>query len=380
MAPQNKDHRRKEQVADELRETNEKLIKRLAGHRLTQEVLRKDAQTFRAIADTLPVGVSLAEDRKLTWANPAFMKIHGFESANDYFGQSTEILFASHDEFERVGRIVYSDLEIGNIAEISAKQKRKDGSVFDARLRLAIFSASDPAKKIVICCTTDMSEKVEAEDRLRKSDERYRTSLEQSFDGALILKGSKILFANSRFSEMVGYSKEELEGMEYSEVLHPDYRELVTERAAARIRGENVPGYYEIKLLRKDGSSFEAEISARVIEIRGEACIQAWIRDVSERKKAEEAPKQSEERYRALVEQSFDGIMIHDGTKIVFANSRLCEMLGYQKEELEGIDHWMTLHPDYREMVIERAAARARGERCTWSLRSQAAAQRWFQF
>ena len=158
MAPQNKDHRHKEQVADELRETNEKLIKRLAGHRLTQEVLRKDAQTFRAIADTLPVGVSLAEDRKLTWANPAFMKIHGFESANDYFGQSTEILFASHDEFDRVGRIVYSDLEIGNIAEISAKQKRKDGSVFDARLRLALFSASDPAKKIVICCTTDMSE------------------------------------------------------------------------------------------------------------------------------------------------------------------------------------------------------------------------------
>ncbi len=139
MAPQNKDHRHKEQVADELRETNEKLIKRLAGHRLTQEVLRKDAQTFRAIADTLPVGVSLAEDRKLTWANPAFMKIHGFESANDYFGKSTEILFASHDEFDRVGRIAYSDLQVGNIAEISAKQKRKDGSVFDALLRAGPF-------------------------------------------------------------------------------------------------------------------------------------------------------------------------------------------------------------------------------------------------
>jgi len=362
MASQNKDHRNKEQVADELRETNEILIKRLAGHRLTQEVLRKDAQTFRAIADTLPVGVSLAEDRKLTWANPAFMKIHGFESPNDYFGQSTEILYATHDEFERAGRVVYSDLEIGNMVEISVKQKRKDGSVFDARLRLALFSASDPAKKIVICSTTDMSGQMEAEDRLRKSEERYRTSLEESFDGALIVKGSHILLANSRLGEMLGYSKEELEGMEYSTLLHPDYRELVIRRAAARIRGESVPGYYEVKLLRKDGASFDAELNARVIEIEGEACTQLWIRDVSERKKAEENLSRSEERYRALVEQSFDGVVIHDGKKISFASSRICDMLGYHKEELEGMDLSLTVHPDDRELVSQRALRRAHGE------------------
>ncbi len=161
---------------------------------------------------------------------------------------------------------------------------------------------------------------------------------------------------------MLGYSKEELEGMEYSEVLHPDYRELVTERATARIRGENVPGYYEIKLLRKDGSNFDAEISARVIEIGGEACIQAWVRDVSERKNAEESLRRSEERYRALVEESFDGIMIHDGNNVLFANSRFCEMLGYRKEELEGIDVWLTVHPDSRELVKKRIIARMQEE------------------
>ena len=103
-------------------------------------------------------------------------------------GQSTEILFASHDEFERATQVVYSDLEIGNNAEISVKQKRKDGSIFDAHLQLSLFNDSDPAKRVVVCCTTDVSTKPESEDRLHKSDERYRASLEESFDGAVILE------------------------------------------------------------------------------------------------------------------------------------------------------------------------------------------------
>ncbi len=298
MAAQKDTHKRPGKAADELRETNEKLIKQLADHRLLEDVLRENSQVFRAILDTLPVAVSLAEDLKLTWANPAFMKIHGFESPDEYIGQSTEILFTSHEEFERAAQVAYSDLEIGNNAEISVKQKRKDGSIFDARLRLAFFRASDSAKRIVVCCTTDMSAQIEVEDELRRSNERYRTSLEESFDGALIVKGSKILFANSRFSEMIGYPKEELEGLDYLELLHPDYRELITQRAAARIGGEKVPGYYEVKLLRKDGASFEVELNTRVIEMQGEACIQAWIRDVSERKRAEEELQQSEKKYR----------------------------------------------------------------------------------
>ncbi|MGO9122834.1 MAG: PAS domain S-box protein [Desulfomonilaceae bacterium] len=362
VAAQNDNQKYRRQAADQLREANEKLIKQLADHRLLEDVLRENSQVFRAILDTLPVAVSLAEDLKLTWANPAFMKIHGFESPNEYIGQSAEILFASRDEFERATQVVYSDLEIGNNAEISVKQKRKDGSIFDAHLQLSLFNDSDPAKRVVVCCTTDVSTKPESEDRLHKSDERYRASLEESFDGAVILRGPNILFANSSFSEMLGYSKEELEGMEYSNVLHPKYRELVTQQATARMRGESVLGYYEVKLLRKDRSFFDAEISARAIEMEGETCIQAWVRDVSERKRADEALQQSEERYRTLVEESFDGVSIYDGTKMEFVNSRLCEMLGYSKEELVGMDLLLTVHPDYRKLVCERAARRRREE------------------
>ena len=161
---------------------------------------------------------------------------------------------------------------------------------------------------------------------------------------------------------MLGYSKEELEGIDLLLTVHPDYRELVGERAVRRRRGEAVPALYELKLLRKDGSSLDVETNARAIQVHGQPRVQTFIRDISERKSAEAALRKSEERYRVLVEESFDGIMIHDGTKIVFANSRLCEMMGYTKAELEGMDYWLALHPDCRDMVMMRAAARARGE------------------
>ncbi len=186
--------------------------------------------------------------------------------------------------------------------------------------------------------------------------------MEESFDGVVIYDGTKIEFVNSRFCEMLGYSKEELEGMDLVSTVYPDDRELVRQRAIRRQHGEAVPALYDFRLVRKDGSIFEVETNARLIQVHGKPRVQAWVRDISERKRAETALRKSEERYRILVEESFDGILIHDGKKILFANSRLCEMLGYQRDELEGMDHLLTVRPDYRELIAQRVAARQRGE------------------
>jgi PAS domain S-box-containing protein len=84
------------------------------------------------------------------------------------------------------------------------------------------------------------------------------------------------------------------------------------------------------------------------------------VRDVTEQKLVEDELKHREERYRVLVEESFDGILVQKGAKIVFANSRLYEMLGYDKGELEGLDHWLLYHPDYHVLTRERAQAHRR--------------------
>ncbi len=84
--------------------------------------------------------------------------------------------------------------------------------------------------------------------------------------------------------------------------------------------------------------------------------------EITERKKIEEALRESEDKYRNLVEESFDGIFIQRGQNIIFANKRLNEMLGYWEGELIGENHWVVYHPDHEKLTRERAQACMHGE------------------
>ena len=134
----------------------------------------------------------------------------------------------------------------------------------------------------------DISERKQTEEALRQSEERYRTLVEESFDGIFVQKGPTIIFANQRLNEMLGYEEGELLGLVHWLVYHPDYQTITKERAQARMRGEMVTPHYEVKLQRKDGSWFYGDINARDINIKGEHGIQVWVRDISENKQVEE--------------------------------------------------------------------------------------------
>lgn len=130
----------------------------------------------------------------------------------------------------------------------------------------------------------DITDRVKVQEALRESEARYRTVVEESFDGVFVQQGTVITFANSRLHELLGYEPGELVGLEHWLIYHPDYQAITRSRAQARLGGELVPSRYEVKLLRKDGTAFPGEINARVILFDGEPGIQVWIRDLTEQK------------------------------------------------------------------------------------------------
>ena len=134
----------------------------------------------------------------------------------------------------------------------------------------------------------EISERKNAEEALRESEKKYRTVVEESFDGIFVQKGSKIVFASKRLHDMLGYDEGELIGLDHWLVYHPEYYELTRARALARMRGEKAPNRYEVKLKRKDGSWFYGEIIARKIDFAGEPGVQVWIRDITDRKQADD--------------------------------------------------------------------------------------------
>ena len=128
----------------------------------------------------------------------------------------------------------------------------------------------------------------QVEEALRKSEEKYKILTTNSLTGIFIHHDGRFVFVNDRFAAMHGYTIEELLGTEYKLLIHPDYREVVAERASKRLKGESVPFQYEVQRLKKDGGTIWCEMIAAAIEYRGKTAIMGNIVNITKRKQAEE--------------------------------------------------------------------------------------------
>jgi PAS domain S-box-containing protein len=136
----------------------------------------------------------------------------------------------------------------------------------------------------------DITKRKEAEEASRESEERYRTAVEHSNDGLAIIYGGSHEYVNRRFVEMFEYSKpEEIVGTPITLVVHPDDRERVTSINDQRQRGEPAPRRYEFKGITKTGAIIHVEVSATNMTYRGKPVSFVYVRDITERKRAEEA-------------------------------------------------------------------------------------------
>jgi PAS domain-containing protein len=108
--------------------------------------------------------------------------------------------------------------------------------------------------------------------------------------------------------------------------------------ASKRLKGEPAPQRYEVRRLKKDGKTMWCEMMAAIIEYEGRPAIMGNMIDTTERKRAEDAVRKSEEKYSTLVESSLTGIYIDQGGKVAFANNRFAEIYGYLKDEVIGMD------------------------------------------
>ncbi len=214
----------------------------------------------------------------------------------------------------------------------------------------------------IVAVFSDETERRRSEEALRESEEKYRMVVDNAQEAIFTAQDGMHRFVNPKTVELWAYSEEELLSKPFKEFIHPDDREMVLARHQARMQGEELQSRYSFRILRKDGTEKWVEIDSAMISWEGRPAALVFMTDITDRLRAEESVRQSEEWYRTLVENSFDGIFVQQGFKIVFANLRLHQMLGYSVGELEGLDHWVVYNPDYQGIARERAAARMRGE------------------
>jgi len=188
------------------------------------------------------------------------------------------------------------------------------------------------------------------QETLRPSEECYRTLAEQSLMGLAVVQDFRIIFANAAFAKTYGYTIDELLSFSPEKVggmTHPEDRALVWGRFRDRLAGKAVPPHYEYRGIRKDGTVCWLEIHANRIEYGGKPAIQGAIIDITERKQADEALRESEERYRALFDRSLDCVFVHDFEgNFLDANEVALKLLGYEREDIPHLNFASLLSQD----------------------------------
>jgi PAS domain S-box-containing protein len=229
----------------------------------------------------------------------------------------------------------------------------------------------EPVPEGIFLLSEDITERKQVEEKLRESEGNFRALAENSMDGILVVMGEGVyVYANNRAAEMLGYSIAELHNTCMKEVAHPDEFEKIVGRYRKRLEGKSVPSRYETVLIRKDGESVPVESVAVRTIWRGKPAVLVTLRDSTERKEAEEKLRESEERYRALVDtagKAGEAIAIVQDTEdsqgaIVFVNEQFPTMLGFSPEELLTKPFRDFISPDSLATVEERYRQRQKGQ------------------
>jgi len=142
-----------------------------------------------------------------------------------------------------------------------------------------------------------------AQAALGESEHKYGTLVEDALIGVFIIKDGKIEFANDKFAAIYGYPKDELIGRDSFMLVHPEDRVLVAQWREKRLKGEKVPVEYEIRGLKKNGETIWVMRSLSVINYKDGPAISGIVQDMTKRRKAEEALRESTKELRVLSNQ-----------------------------------------------------------------------------
>lgn len=193
--------------------------------------------------------------------------------------------------------------------------------------------------------------------------------IERASDGIAIIQDTLLIYANERLGALLGYEVPELLNTEFTRYLHPDEIERVTNIYYHRLAGQEVPQVYETAIVQRDGRKLEVEINAGIISHGGRPADFIFVRDISQRKQAEEELTRLMEHNQRIVLNVNDGIVLQDPDGIItFTNPSAARILGYEPGELEG-KHWTDIIPKDQHSKVESVhKRRGRGESDSYEL------------
>ncbi len=265
-----------------------------------EEALRESEKRYRNLIEAAPAVIyTLSTDGTITSLNPAFEKITGWP-CDEWLGKSFIHIINPDDlpvAMETSQRILRGE----TLPPYELRVLSKSGEYLVGEFTsMPIIEGGKVVGEFGV--VNDATERKRMEEALRESEEFFRSVVENSHDGILIIDDNfRITYANEEAIHISGYPKEGLIGQDFRKFLAEESKSLLADRYLRRQRGERVPSKYEFKIVRKDGEKRDIEIKSTIIrDSQGKVQTISQILDITERKRMEEEKKTSEEKLSAL--------------------------------------------------------------------------------
>jgi len=307
----------------------------ITDRKKAEDALRESEERYRQLVEISPDAVIIHQEGKITYLNPAAMRMLGSQDAPELLGKN--ILDLVHPDYrDAVRKNIEKDLGGKTTPPIELHMLRVDGtSVIVEGQGVKTTITGKPAIQVAI---RDITESKRIEMELRESEEKYRTLIERANDVVCVVQDGIIKMCNPRLEYYWGGSLDEIVGRPFTHLVHPDALPELINNYKRRISGESLPSIYETILMHKDGSRSFVEMNAGTIVYEGKPADLVIVRDINERKKAEGTLRESEATARALINAPTDSVILMDSHGIILGlNDTAASRFGRRPEELIGV-------------------------------------------
>ena len=331
----------------------------ITDRKRAEDLLRESEERWRTvIANTHDIISVLDVAGRVTFQSPSFERVLGYP-ADEMLGRSALELLHPDDEPAVLAALAAIVERPGSTGHAEYRYQHRDGSwrVLETYGRTLL---PDSPEAGLVFNSRDVTERREAADRVRRSEEHFRALIERSYDLVQLLDAEgRITYTGPSVQRLLGYTPEEIVGGTVPDFIHPEDVGAAGALVARILANPGTSDSLVYRVRHKDGTWRWLEVWARTISpTSAEQGLVANARDITERREAERALAESEARYRGLIEAAQDMITVIDAEGTVRFQSPSAErVLGFRPEEMVGRNIMEFLHPEDVPMAIGRLGA-----------------------
>lgn len=321
---------------------------------------KKSEEKYRKLMDSANAAIIVAdvESGQIVDVNKGTQELLGY-TRDEIIGMHQSKLHPENEQekyIEIFKRHVYHQTASNERVDVC----HKNGKVIPAEINSSVIEIN--GKKWNQGIFSDISHRIKTEEELKKSEIMYRSLFEYATDAIFVesMDGT-ILSLNEKAADMLGYKKEELINQPV-ELLLPEKFTQNKEELIEKLKSHQ-HFRMETKNKRKDGVYIDVEVSLSLVQLTDQSVFQVFVRDITERKKEQMALRESEERYRQIIEATPIAFVIHKMSKVTYMNPYALNTLGAEsKNQVIGKSILNFIHPDDQEITRERIKKILQGE------------------